>query len=953
VTKYKCRMNGFVSEISRVVAAIVLLLWPLGTYAIAGAVKDAGHSSLDFIPGAQFTFDGVLGQRVKANVEKWLLETPGKNPGLLDMFADREMNKGGGDANDSHQLVPWAGEYVGKYLISAVQAMRMSDNPRLHKTVGNVVDRVVQLQAEDGYLGPFPKKDRLIGQWDLWGNYHVMLGLVMWHEQTGDARALIAARKAADLVCKTFLDTKRRVLDAGSCDQNMSIIHALAILYRKTGEPRYLRMAKEVLKDFEKAGDYYREGLKGTDFFNTPLPRWESLHSVQGLAELYLLTGDDTFRRSFLHHWASIRRFDLRNTGGFSSHEQATGNPFLNDAIETCCVIAWQAIMIDALRLSGDATIADDLELATFNAVAGAQHPSGEWWTYDAAMNHGKRLPFHVQHAWQSRPNAPVLGCCPTNAPRGLGMLSEWAVMRNAKGLTLNYYGPMRANVTLVDGTPMVVEEKTDYPIGDTIRIKIVPPATKLFTLAMRIPVWSAIMEVLVNGQAAAGVKSGGYLRLTRPWQPGDVIVLRLDLSIRYESGDLEQADNVSLYRGPLLLCVDERFTSAASIKVDVNKLDRVRLVPIDETIAKMAGPFRPWVVLDLLIDKGKPLRLIDFANAGGATGRDYQSWLPAVGMRPPRPVAWEPSDGTTIGPGAIQFRWREQAVPELKDRRYTVMISDSPGFERTILQQDSRDGVTAMVPVDDIRKFQLQKHYYWKVVARDRFGQAESVPPYKRFTLDATATPMVILSPRSDRMITAVPLRGDVNPDFGRLIEARGWKPAPGPNGEPNQAVELDGRNGRLKYALSAFPKREYTVAVWVSVTKLPTTPNGQVFSAWCGPDEPLRIVVMNGKMFGRIFSGNWATTDGVPVELNRWHHIAAVKAREKFTLYVDSQPRSSAFVPAILVSNAKDFALGGNPNYQGEPEFLAARLADLRFYDRALSVEELKRVCQAIRPK
>jgi hypothetical protein len=49
------------------------------------------------------------------------------------------------------------------------------------------------------------------------------------------------------------------------------------------------------------------------------------------------------------------------------------------------------------------------------------------------------------------------------------------------------------------------------------------------------------------------------------------------------------------------------------------------------------------------------------------------------------------------------------------------------------------------------------------------------------------------------------------------------------------------------------------------------------------------------------------------------------------------------------LVWSGARDFALGGNPNYTGAPEFLAARFADLRFYARALSAEEVKRLHEA----
>lgn len=664
----KC--NSFTRRFS----GLLLVSWSL-IITTADAADDKGNSCLDSIPGTKYQFDGVLGQRIKADVENWLLVTPGKNPGMFDMFACREKNREAGDVKDPHQLVPWAGEFAGKYLISAVQAMRMSDDPRLREMVGKTVDRLIQLQAEDGYLGPWPKKEQLMGHWDLWGNYHVMLGLMMWHEQTGDERALAAARKIADLVCSTFLDGKHRVVDAGSCEMNMGMIHGLAILYRKTGEQRYLRMAKEILKDFEKAGDYYRQGLNGEEYFRTPKPRWESLHSLQGLAELYRITGDDAFRRSFLNIWASIRRFDLRNTGGFSSHEQATGNPYLNDAIETCCVIAWETVMIDALRLSGDSIIADDLELATFNAVAGAQNPSGDWCTYDTPMN-GSRVPSHVHIAFQARPGAMFLNCCSVNGPRGFGMLSDWAVMRNAEGLAVNFYGPMQARVALADGTPVVIEEKTEYPIGNIVRLKVAPTTAKQFTLSLRIPAWSTKTVVTLNGQPVDAVKPGKYLKLTRVWQASDEITLRFDLGVRYESGDLEQAGNVSLYRGPILLCADARFKSPEPRKIDVKKLSEARLMSNDDTIAKAAGPYLPWLVLDLPAADGKPLRLVDFASAG-ATGKAYQSWLPAADAKPPRPAAWMPTDGATLESGPIRFQWREPANSVQANCRYRVVVAE------------------------------------------------------------------------------------------------------------------------------------------------------------------------------------------------------------------------------------------------------------------------------------
>ena len=169
-----------------------------------------------------------MGERIAANKTGWLLPAPSANPGLLAMFRLR-------DRQPVPQLVPWAGEFVGKYLISAIQAVRMDSDPKLKMTVSSVVRELISCQAEDGYLGPFPETNDCSNT----GICGVIImscwRLLMWHEQTGDER-LEATRKAADLACRIYLDTDRRPRDAGSTEMNLAIIHALGRLYRITGK---------------------------------------------------------------------------------------------------------------------------------------------------------------------------------------------------------------------------------------------------------------------------------------------------------------------------------------------------------------------------------------------------------------------------------------------------------------------------------------------------------------------------------------------------------------------------------------------------------------------------------------------------------------------------------------------------------------------------------------------
>src|SRR5262245_55555095 len=92
------------------------------------SIADKGPLLFHSAPDAHWRFGGVLGQRIDANIDNWLLRAPTANPGMIEMFRVR-------DRTPTPNLVPWAGEFVGKYLISAIQTLRMTDNPVLKKQV--------------------------------------------------------------------------------------------------------------------------------------------------------------------------------------------------------------------------------------------------------------------------------------------------------------------------------------------------------------------------------------------------------------------------------------------------------------------------------------------------------------------------------------------------------------------------------------------------------------------------------------------------------------------------------------------------------------------------------------------------------------------------------------------------------------------------------------------------
>ena len=597
----------------------------LTRYTVAPACEPAAR-------GARFSLGGGVGDWLSTVVDNWLLPFPLANPALTQVFRDR-------DRRPVRKLMPWSGEFVGKYLLGALHIWALTGDPLLGETIERVVGELRDAQGPDGYLGPFPAETRLTGDnWDLWGHYHVMFALLRHHALTGDPRSLETAVRAADLLCATFGPGRARILHGQQ--MNMGLAHGLALLYRFVPRPEYLDTARWIAEDSDTPGGvgFLRAARRGREFFQfgEAANRWEILHFAQGLAELFWLTGEPEYRAAFTHLWDSIRRLDRHNTGGFSTSEKAVGTPYLlagedrpdrptirQAVIETCCTVAWNALSVDMLRLTGDSTVADEIELTLYNSAQGSMHPSGRWWTYNTPMR-GWRISSADQIQFQAHPGGPELNCCNANAHRPLGMIRDWAVQADSDGLLLNYYGPGEITVPLPAGGEVTLTQETAYPRDGRVVLTVAPDQPRAFRLGLRIPSWSRETALRVNGEAQPA-RPGAYLPLARSWQPGDRVEIDLDFSPRYWAGQEDCAGKLALYRGPLLLAWDQRLTAYDEADLPLVDAAALTLEPLE---AAVPGP-APLLLVQAASPDGPPVALCDFASAGAA-GNPYTTWLPA-----------------------------------------------------------------------------------------------------------------------------------------------------------------------------------------------------------------------------------------------------------------------------------------------------------------------------------
>ena len=182
------------------------------------------------IPKTRIALDGIVCTYTENVIDNWLLPAPFANPAMLEMFRDR-------NAEPFRQMVPWAGEFAGKYLTGAVQVLRVTGNPKLRVHLKDFVGHLLGLQAGDGYFGPWPSKFALSNYasnggytWDTWGHYHIMMGLMLWHEETGDKLALAGASRIAGLMCDMYLGVKGgMVVPATSMKLEVALLNTVFI----------------------------------------------------------------------------------------------------------------------------------------------------------------------------------------------------------------------------------------------------------------------------------------------------------------------------------------------------------------------------------------------------------------------------------------------------------------------------------------------------------------------------------------------------------------------------------------------------------------------------------------------------------------------------------------------------------------------------------------------------
>lgn len=565
----------------------------------------------------------------------------------------------------------WQTEFWGKYMHAAAPYWVYTGDERLAKNIERGLANILRSQEECGYIGNYPDEKRCGNGWDVWGMKYTLLGLMHYADAFAEKnpeqakRALAAAVRLCDYVIGELGPQGRRgraVWQTGNWSgmASSSILEPVVWLYNRTKEQRFLDFATFIVKGVSEPPSGPRLidlALKGVSVadrnghgnkadvsgqYEMKDNRWkayEMMSCYQGLVEYYETTGRRDCLEAAIATCGQIIRDEVNIAGGCASSEawfhgaKKQHLPYTH-LQETCVTTTWMRFVEKLLMITGDPKYADELERTFYNAYLAALKPDGSAFASYTPLA-GTR--WHGQHHCYMHTN-----CCNANGPRGF--LAFLRAMFYAKDDTayLNFFASGKARVKLPkNGQEVCFESYTVYPRKNSVRLVNHTEGTKSFTLALRIPAWSAKTVVKVNGTPVEKIAAGRYLKLAREWTIGDVVEIDLDMVVKAHA--LDHA--VAYSWGPIALARDSRFNDGpmdAPYRAHWGRgwLSKDLVTPVFSVSRVPNDEF--WMVFSANLPIGshyenpegampKTVCFCDFASAGNRWNEDndYRVWYP------------------------------------------------------------------------------------------------------------------------------------------------------------------------------------------------------------------------------------------------------------------------------------------------------------------------------------
>ena len=583
------------------------------------------------LPPGNIRLAGYLGGKLDLCIRNRIMAQDSEH--LVEPFRHREEKDG------------WQTEFWGKWFTSAVAACGYTGDDEFRVRLRQSVMALAATQSEDGYIGNYPDSRRLEG-WDVWGQKYTLLGLLAWHDFTGDKSILEVARRLADSLIREAGSEKTNIVKNGFYRgmASSSVLKPVVQLYNRTGEQRYLQFAEYIVAqwsgpDGPRLIEKALAGVPVAERFPKPERWWswengqkayEMMTCYDGLVDLYRITGKELYLEAALKTFENILATEIMITGSGASFECWYGgrakqaHPAVSMS-ETCVTMMWMKFCANLLCLTGEPRFVEEIERSAYNALLAAMTPDGSSFAKYSPLEGFREL---------GPPQCGMeMNCCTANGPRAMMLLADVAVMATKEGPVVNLFGEGEATVELPSGNRVRIRQETRYPVEGSVVFSIDPGREARFPLTIRIPAWCRNASLAVNSLLPTQAEPGRYERIERTWKPGDRVELDLEIETRLVESPDGGGHHTALTRGPIVLARDSRL-DARSVDHAATPVTREDgLVP-----AEMISPANAdaWMTFRVPYHNGPHdheghMTMCDYASAGNAwsPSNRFRVWLP------------------------------------------------------------------------------------------------------------------------------------------------------------------------------------------------------------------------------------------------------------------------------------------------------------------------------------
>ena len=562
--------------------------------ALAGAAQPARDYPVKPVPfTAVHVTDGFWAPRIEINrtVTIPFAFQKDEETGRLDNFirASETLN-GHPPANRKPPGYPFDDTDVHKVIEGASYTLSVHPDPKLEEYVDGLIAKIAAAQEPDGYLYTARTIDPLnphrwagsqrwmlesVDSHELYDLGHLYEAAAAHYLATGKRNLLDIALKTANLLVDTFGPGKQ-VIWPGHQITEMGLVK----LYRVTGDPRYLNLAKFMLDERGPDGrqgsgrTYNQSHLKVVDQTEAVGHAVRATYMYSGMADVAALTGDASYINAIDKIWDNVVGKKLYITGGIgaTASGEAFGRnyelPNMTAYNETCAAVGNDFWNHRLFLLHADAKYIDVMERTLYNGLISGVALDGKTFFYPNPLESNGQ---HERSPWFG------VACCPGNITRFMASVPGYVYAQRDDTVWVNLYVGSTADIKLDNGRKLRIVQATQYPWEGLVRMTVTPDRNAAMTVNVRIPGWARNQPVAsdlyryadksagapilkVNGKTVPMKVDKGYVSLTRTWKAGDTIELNLPLEVRrVVANDLVAADRgrVALERGPIVYAAE------------------------------------------------------------------------------------------------------------------------------------------------------------------------------------------------------------------------------------------------------------------------------------------------------------------------------------------------------------------------------------------------------------